>query len=103
VTSILGSVRGPIGFTESRSMRASSPESLRRIAHFLDKQGFTTNIEQGAVTYRPRRQAVLSTTTGWLLTWWRLTSRGLESSGRLWVADGVVPVTPSTLEQMPLS
>lgn len=103
MTSILAFVRGPIGFTESRSMRASAPESLRRIAHYLDKKGFTTNIEQGAVSYRPRRQDVLSTTTGWLLTWWRVTSRGLESSGRLWVADGVAPVIPSTLEQMPLS
>lgn len=100
MTSTATSVLGHVGFTTSRSLMASSPESLRRIARYLDRRGFTTNIEQGAVSYRQRPQVVLSTTTGWLLTWSRTTSRGLVVSGRLWVADGVDSETQSILAPM---
>ncbi len=72
----------------------SSPESLRRIAHYLNKLGFITNIEQGAVSYQLHHRGVLSTTSGWLLTWSRSISGHLVTSGRVWVVDGAVNAIP---------
>lgn len=89
---------GRDGYIASLSTTASPPESLRRIAHWLSKHGFTVRIERAVPVSLLRLPVEASTITGWLLTWWRETSRGLVSCGSQWVDVGAVDSEiPSTL------
>jgi len=94
------SAPGQTGFIELPNSIGCPPESLQRIAQYLSNAGFTSVISEGNLLSRQLPRGVLSTTTGWLLTWSspaRQINGGLASFGRLWVAagvdDSVIPFT----------
>lgn len=96
MTSTLASDPGLSGYFVLPKSIDSIPESLRRLGHALSKQGFTIAIYRASPATLPRGPAVVGTTMGWLLTWWRMTSHGLAACGSLWAADGVEAVILST-------
>ncbi len=96
LVSIENSGRGLVGFTPSANGLGSPPESLQRIAQYLNNSGCTTDICEGSTHTLSPHRAVLSTITGWLLTWSRTTRNGLAVYGRLWVAAGAANEIPFT-------
>lgn len=91
--STLSSDRGPTGYIERLNSTASVPESLRRIAAYLSRSGYMTDICVGILhsPTRPRDLAALSTTMGWLLTWWCDGPQTSGVYGSLWVGRGAGP------------
>ncbi len=80
----------------------SGPESLRRLGAMLSRQGFIVATYRASPASPQLPLAGASTTTGWLLTWSRATTRGLAACGSLWVVDGAAAseilstLTPAT-------
>lgn len=89
---------GLAGYIKLLASTDSIPESLQRLGLLLTNKGFTTDICAATPSTRWPGQAVAGTTTGWLLTWSRITRSGLAECGSLWVAHGGVLTTLSISE-----
>jgi len=98
VSSILIYDPGQSGSMTQPPSTDSGLESLRPIGLYLTRRGYTVNIRRASVDTQLRDQVAVSTTTGWLLTWSRKTTRGWEVCGSLWAGIGVEVAIPFTLE-----